>query len=152
MREQPFGLSIPACAPPRRFECDRHLQCGPLREGDRRIDSCDSRLFGPNYFPMLCVQGEYPRAEQHPGGGSARGCRPPAPLAPKLVIAMGRTYDQMPRRLPARRVADRGMREITASLSVPAGCPEPYLYDRFTSGSDVAVGLGPTGLRPLLRD
>ena len=29
-----------------------------------------------------------------------------------------------------------------SAWSVPAGYPEPYLYDRLTSGSDVAVGLG----------
>ena len=30
---------------------------------------------------------------------------------------------------------------VAASLSVPAGFPEPYLYDRLASGSDVAVGV-----------
>ena len=29
-----------------------------------------------------------------------------------------------------------------SAWSVPAGCPEPYLYDRLFSGSEIAVGLG----------
>ena len=32
------------------------------------------------------------------------------------------------------------MRVINRFASVPAGCPEPYLYDRLFSGSEIAVG------------
>src|SRR6516164_4878955 len=33
------------------------------------------------------------------------------------------------------------MRVINRFASVPAGCPEPYLYDRLFSGSEIAVGV-----------
>src|SRR6516164_6787973 len=84
-------------------------------------------------------------------------------LLPKLVIAMGRTYDQMPRRhdacgagfqiggcarLPLRECVPAWTKAVPSALfdryreSVPAGCPGPYLYDRLTSGSDDRVGFG----------
>ena len=33
------------------------------------------------------------------------------------------------------------MREMCRFASVPAGCPEPYLYGRLFSGSEIAVGV-----------
>jgi hypothetical protein len=36
--------------------------------------------------------------------------------------------------------SDRVMRVINRFASVPAGCPEPYLYDRLFSGSEIAMG------------
>jgi len=62
-------------------------------------------------------------------------------LVPKLVIAMGRTYDQMLRALRyaagcrSGDALDYPLREC-----VPPGCPEAYLYDRLASGSDVVMG------------
>src|SRR5262249_12939938 len=134
----------------------RHQQFGPLREGDRRIDSCDSRLFDPIIFPC-CVCKENTRAPSNtpvvvvlgvadppapssgsmikvltaaslvrfglPGVGHKRTGVASSPvngkisacfsastsidldhtangsLVPILVIAMGRTYDQMLRAL-----------------------------------------------------
>src|SRR6516165_5624348 len=72
-------------------------------------------------------------------------------LVPKLVIAMGRTYDQMPRRHDACGAGFQigGCARLPLRECVPAGCPEPYLYDRFTSGSEVAMGFSLGGLRPL---
>jgi hypothetical protein len=35
---------------------------------------------------------------------------------------------------------DRVVRDRSA-WSVPAGCPEPYLYDRLFSGSEIAMGV-----------
>jgi hypothetical protein len=42
------------------FECDRHLQCGLLREVDRRADSCEPGWFvwsatRPNDVNIKCV-------------------------------------------------------------------------------------------------
>jgi hypothetical protein len=48
----------------------------------------------------------------------------------------------MPRDSLRDGVSDRVMREMCRFASVPAGFPEPYLYDRFTSGSEDRVGLG----------
>jgi hypothetical protein len=45
--------------------------------------------------------------------------------------------------LGSDRVSDRVWCALfdRSAWSVPAGCPEPYLYDRLFSGSEIAVGV-----------